>query len=140
LRAPRSIAALLAAACVLPATACTNEGEPAPVATAPTPGATTSPAEATTAPATPAVRRLAVRIESGRVDPAPGRHTVREGESVLIEVTSDVADTVHVHGYDLEAGVEAGGTATLEFVADRQGLFDVETHDTHLTLFQLQVR
>jgi len=140
LRAPRLIAALLIAVCVLPAAACTSEDKPEPpVDAAPTPGATSSPTETATATVTTAARRFSVQIQSGRVVPAPGRFQVRQGDSVIIEVSSDVADTVHLHGYDIEVELEPGTPAELQFTADRAGLYDVETHDTHLTLFQLQV-
>jgi len=59
---------------------------------------------------------------------------------VALTVTSDVADAVHVHGYDLQAALPAGKPAHLEFTADQVGLFEVETHETGLQLVQLVVR
>ena len=45
--------------------------------------------------------------------PAGGivRQSVNEGDRVVIVVDSDVADEIHVHGYDLKKDVTAGGTA-----------------------------
>ena len=140
MRAPRSIAAVSVAACVLLAPACGGDAEPGdPVDTVPSPGASGSPAQTATTTVTTAAHQIRVSIAAGNVDPAPGRFSVREGDTVRIVVTSDVADELHVHGYERTVKLAPGKPTTLEFVADRQGLFDVETHETTLTLFQLQV-
>jgi len=60
---------------------------------------------------------IAVSVTGGEVTPKPARVKVPTGRTVLLRVTSDVADEVHVHGYDLKRDVTAGGTATLDFVA-----------------------
>ena len=49
---------------------------------------------------------------------------------VVITVTSDVADEVHVHGYDLMADVAPGAPATIRFTADAPGRFEIELEDT----------
>ena len=41
-------------------------------------------------------------------------------------VTSDVAEEIHHHGYNQTAQVAAGKTATLTFVANTPGTFEVE--------------
>ena len=104
-------------------------GSTPPSASAPTGG---SPAAATVP--------VAVRITSGKVDPPVHRVTVPLGARVDLTVTSDVADAVHVHGYDFEKTLPAGAPATLSFTADQPGLFEVETHETGLQLVQLVVR
>ena len=86
------------------------------------------------------VRTVEVAIAAGSVTPAPARIEVGRGATVRVTVTSDVADTVHVHGYDREFLVRPGETAGIEFVADDAGLYEVETHDQELQLFQLVVR
>ena len=55
-------------------------------------------------------------------------------------MTSDVADEVHVHGYDVKQDAGAGPPATVELVADQPGVFEVETHEAKLQLVQLEVR
>ncbi len=96
----------------------------------------------TSAPAatSPVDEDIAVSIAKRKVTPPTGRVQVARGARVRITVTSDVADTVHVHGYDESTKVSAGAAASLEFTADQAGLFEVETHDDHLVLFQLVVR
>ncbi len=55
-------------------------------------------------------------------------------------VTSDVADEVHLHGYDKSVDVTAGGTATLTVLAKIPGVFEVELESRKLVLTQLQVQ
>jgi pullulanase/glycogen debranching enzyme len=71
-----------------------------------------------------------VTIAGGKVTPDPSRKVeVATGDQVHISVTSDHADEVHVHGYDIEKEVSAGGTVTVDFTADIPGQFEVEVHE-----------
>ncbi|KMO97093.1 hypothetical protein, partial [Streptomyces roseus] len=97
-----------------------------------------SPPQST--PQVPADRTVTLTVRDGKVTPAPGRTELRRGERVALRVTSDRADTLHVHGYDRELALPAGQEATLVLTADRTGLFEVETHGSHLVLIQLLVR
>lgn len=78
-------------------------------------------------------------IAGGVADPQLEQHRVAQGSTVRIEVTSDVADELHLHGYDETADVTAGETAVIEFTADLTGRFELETHETGLTLLDLLV-
>ncbi|MFI5924788.1 hypothetical protein ACIA3K_02285 [Micromonospora sp. NPDC051543] len=133
------------------ATGCGQDDDPSVAApsTAPTsaPVPTPSAASATAGSPTPAAstpaavdREITVTIAKKRITPPTGRVTVTKGQSVRITVTSDVADELHVHGYDLGARLPAGKPGSVEFRADKTGLFEVETHETELVLFQLVVR
>lgn len=53
------------------------------------------------------------------------------GEVVSVVVRSDEAVTLHLHGYDRELEVPAGGEATLRLEADIAGRFPVESHASH---------
>jgi plastocyanin len=97
---------------------------------------TTSPPEAPAA----ATREVTVDIADGHVTPAPGRVEVGLGDTVRLTVTSDVADEVHVHGFDIAGPVGPDQPFETEFVADRDGAFEVETHDDAKLLFSLLVR
>ncbi|OPG09278.1 hypothetical protein B1L11_26405 [Microbispora sp. GKU 823] len=92
------------------------------------------------APPTPAVKEITVTVAGRKVTPPPGRIEVTKGQTVRITVTSDVADEAHLHGYDKEASLQPGTPASIEFVADETGLFEMETHESGLQLFQLVVR
>ncbi|MFD9520452.1 hypothetical protein [Streptomyces sp. NPDC059979] len=85
-------------------------------------------------------RTVTITVRDGKVSPAPARTELRRGERVALRVTSDRADTLHVHGYDKELALPAGQEATLTLTADRTGLFAVETHESSLLLTQLLVR
>jgi len=69
-----------------------------------------------------------------------GRVPVKEGTSVTLEVTSDVADEVHVHGYDLMQDVTPDAPATITFDATIPGVFEVELEELGRQLLTLQVQ
>ena len=102
---------------------------------APSPAAGVAPQGATGAPE----RVIRVAIAHGAVSGETGRVHVALGSAVELDVTSDVPDQVHVHGYDQEVDVPAAGTATVRFVADSPGVFEVELHRSDRQLLQLEV-
>ncbi len=112
-------------------------------ATSPAPTAATAPS---TSPAptsaTPSAQGQVVEISvaGGSVTGPKGRVKVDRGSTVTLRVTSDVADEVHLHGYDKSVDVEKGGTATLTFTAGVAGVFEVELEGERLQLVQLQVQ
>jgi ABC-type glycerol-3-phosphate transport system substrate-binding protein len=61
------------------------------------------------------------------------------GEQVRFRVSSNVADEVHVHGYDASEEIPAGGLATLSFPADIEGIFEVELHGSEKQIAELRV-
>lgn len=92
------------------------------------------------ASSTPAAgQRIEVTVTGGRVDGDTGRVPVPAGEHVTLVVTSDTADELHVHGYDLSAELAPGAAATVEFDATIPGVFEVELHDAGTLLLSLQV-
>jgi hypothetical protein len=68
------------------------------------------------------------------------RESTDKGDRVVVLVTSDVADEVHVHGYDVTADVAPGEDATLELVADIEGIFEIELEERALLIAKLEVR
>ena len=96
----------------------------------------------TSAPADPASatgRRIEVEVTGDRVSGDTGRVVVPAGEQVTLAVTSDVADEVHVHGYNLTAELVPGEPEELTFTATIPGVFEVELHDAGTVLLSLQV-
>ncbi len=81
-----------------------------------------------------------VEVRDGTVRPPTHRVEVAEGSVVRLLVTSDTADEIHVHGFEVEQKLRAGKQARIEFTADQTGVFEVETHETGLQLLQLEVR
>lgn len=96
---------------------------------------------ATTDPSVPPGEiEATISINHGHVNPPSGWLDVPKGQQVAITVTSDVADEVHVHGYDLESELRPGEPVTIRFKATITGVFEVETHRTELVLTQVAVR
>jgi hypothetical protein len=61
------------------------------------------------------------------------------GDEIRFEVTSDVADEVHVHGYDLMQDVPVGGTVSFDFPAEIEGIFEVELEGRIEQIAELRV-
>jgi nitrous oxide reductase len=68
------------------------------------------------------------------------RETVQQGDRVALVVTSDVADEIHVHGYDISRDVAAGGTARIAFRATIPGRFEVELEERSVQIADVTVR
>lgn len=116
----------------------TSSVPPTPSDTAsPEPGA--EPTEEPTTTPTPDAREIEIEVEEGRVG-GPSEVRVERGERIRLIVEADVADEVHVHGYDLMADVAPGSPAVIVFRADAPGVFEVELEDAGLLLFQLRVQ
>ena len=67
------------------------------------------------------------------------RTSVEKGDRVVIVVASDVADEVHLHGYDVIRNVAAGGMARIAFTAELPGRFEVELEDRGVQIAELTV-
>ncbi len=68
------------------------------------------------------------------------RESVDKGDNVVLVVESDVADEIHLHGYDVSRDVAAGGTARLAFEATLPGRFEVELEDNGVQIADLTVQ
>ncbi|MEZ0109669.1 hypothetical protein ABH920_003683 [Catenulispora sp. EB89] len=84
--------------------------------------------------------RIAVQIAHHKVSPADAVHAVHLGDQVVLTVTSDADDEVHLHGYDKEIEIAAGRPGTIDFTANLPGIFEVETHKSNLQLLQIEVK
>lgn len=119
------------------------ETEPAPDAlttTAETAPAGTAPAETTPTTPKPEVATLRIIFENGRVVGGLQRLTVEKGARVRIVVRADIADHVHVHGYDIMRDVGPGRPAQIAFRATLAGRFETELEERKLLIAQLEVR
>jgi hypothetical protein len=99
---------------------------------------TTGNATATTAGF--AGKLIQVRVAGGKVETAERRVSVTRGDRVRVQVESDQADEVHVHGFDLSKQVGPGKPATVEFTANLPGVWEVELENAKRKLFDLEVR
>jgi hypothetical protein len=152
----RSASMVVAAAALTIATAtgCSpSREEPSTLTGSPTSATTAEPTAETTTEATattgeqpttgapqPNQQVISVTVTNGTVNPAPAPVDVKLGSVVVIEVTSDVDDEVHVHGYDILQPVTAGQPSRVEVQANVPGQFEVELEGAHLLLVQLRVQ
>ena len=101
------------------------------------------PIEATTTvivPGTPAPVDATINVAwQGGKSTLSGPTKVKPGQRVRVVVDSDVADEVHLHGYDRIAPVAPSQPATIEFTASISGRFEVELEKAKRRLFELQV-
>jgi hypothetical protein len=65
--------------------------------------------------------------------------TYKKGGTVDLTVTSDTADEVHFHGYDVHKDVTKGGTVHFKFPATIEGKFIVELEQHKQTLANVTV-
>jgi hypothetical protein len=84
--------------------------------------------------------RITVQIAHHKVTPADSIHEVHLGDEVVLTVTSDADDQVHLHGYDKEIEIAAGKPGIIDFTANLPGIFEVETHKSNLQLLQIEVK
>jgi hypothetical protein len=65
--------------------------------------------------------------------------TYNKGDRIRFRVKSDVAEEVHVHGYDLMKDVKAGGTVNFDFPATIEGVFEAELEGRKEQIIELRV-
>jgi FtsP/CotA-like multicopper oxidase with cupredoxin domain len=82
-------------------------------------------AETTVAPKPPVSR---IQIRGGQVVGGAAEIKVKKGDTVVIDVSADAPDDIHLHGYDIEKKVEPGQPAQFRFKANLEGEFEIESH------------
>jgi hypothetical protein len=108
-------------------------------ATQTTDGTTETETETQTTPRPSRPRTPVVRVRDGQ--PVGGVRSIRveKDDQVRFAVRSDVADHVHVHGYDIFKDVAPGKTVRFGFKADIEGVFEVELEDRGEQIVRLTV-
>lgn len=76
----------------------------------------------------PETLRFSLEIEKRQLKVAEGELIVKQDDLVSLVVESDEDGTFHLHGYDAEAGLTAGETATFNFDAYATGRFSITFH------------
>ena len=132
----RSLPAALLAVLLLAAAGC--GGEETETTTTTTAVTTTTTTTTTEAGAT--ARTVRIDVVDGAPKGGIVRATIDKGDRVVLVVRSDVADEIHLHGYDLSTDVVAGGTARLRFTADVVGRFEVELESRQVQIADLTIR
>lgn len=122
-------------------TSCGGDGEAGDTTETTTTETTPTTTTETTKPPPPD-RPTVIRVQVVGGAPKGGivRRTVDKGDRVVLLVTSDVADHVHLHGYDVTRDVAPGKRARMTFRATVPGRFVVELEDRHAQIAELAVR
>ena len=115
-----------------PTTTSTTEAPPPPTTT------TTEPPPPPTTTEPPADVVISVVLVDGRIE-TERRYEASLGDTVEVRVTSDVAEEVHLHGYDLMLQLQAGAEVRVVFEANLPGVWEAELHPSHRQFFQLKV-
>jgi ABC-type glycerol-3-phosphate transport system substrate-binding protein len=104
---------------------------------------TTTTATTTTTTTTTTEADKPTEVKVVVVDGAPQggivRATVNKDDQVLLVVTSDVADEIHLHGYDKAKDVAAGGTIRIPFKATIPGRFEAELESRGVQIAEISV-
>ena len=115
-----------------------NDSESASTGTTTTETITTTTDTTTT---TEAEKPTEVKVVVVNGSPQGGivRQTVSKDDQVVLVVTSDVADEIHLHGYDKAKDVAAGGTIRLPFKATIPGRFEAELESRGVQIAEITV-
>jgi hypothetical protein len=139
----RAAVAALTTVAALTLAACGDDGSPQATGTTTTAAATTTGPGTTSGPTTTAADttpKIEVTVVGGKPQGGVRREQVKTGETLVLRVTADVADEVHLHGYDKSADVAPGKPAEIRFTADIPGVFEVELEQRKQKLIELEVR
>jgi hypothetical protein len=103
---------------------------------------TTSTSETGTrsVPTTPAIVQIPIVVRGGKPVGGIKRATVAKDRVVVLVVRSDVADEIHLHGYNVMRDVEPGTPARLRFRATIPGQFEAELEERGLQIANITVR
>ena len=124
-RAAALITALAASSMTL--VACGDDsstGSPASTGVTQTTTASTGVTQTTTA-STGVTQVITISYTGGKIE-GGGRKQVAKGSTVTLQVTSDIVDEVHLHGYDKAVNTVANQPVQIVFKADASGVFEVE--------------
>jgi hypothetical protein len=89
--------------------------------------------------ATRAAPQFELVVRGRKLVSGPAVLRVQQDDPVIIGVTSDEAEELHLHGYDLKLELEPGVRGTLAFKADRSGRFEYELEHSGTELGALEV-
>lgn len=90
-------------------------------------------------PAPPPAAVVRVAVRGGEPVGGIRRATVAKNRRVILVISSDLPDEVHVHGYDLSSPVGPRKPARISFRARLPGRFEIELEERGLPVVDLRV-
>jgi hypothetical protein len=91
-------------------------------------------------PQPPPPARVRIAVRGGLPVGGVRRVTVSRGRRVILVVTSDVADHLHLHGYDVMRDVAPGRPARIAFTARIVGTVEAELEDRGVRIATITTR
>jgi FtsP/CotA-like multicopper oxidase with cupredoxin domain len=88
----------------------------------------------------PALTTFNYVINNGQITSGPDTITLKQGDAVKIEVTSDTNDELHLHGYNKEIELEPNKPTSIDFNANLTGRFELELHKADKVIAQVEVQ
>jgi len=103
----------------------------------------TNPASARSAPTELAVKSFDLKLVEGKLIDRPDTLRVKQGDTVQLRWISDLAMSLHLHGYDIAIAVQRDVPTVTSFAARLPGRFPVSDHSAgaarERTLLYLEV-
>lgn len=87
----------------------------------------------------PVVPTYEWQISGGKLASGPETVQVHEGENLALRFTSDHADELHLHGYDMHLALKPGEQGVLTLQASHSGRFEIELHHSQMVVTVLEV-
>ena len=88
-------------------------------------------------PPAPQPQQIRIVVRGGKPVGGVKDVTVRKNARAVIVITSDVADELHLHGYNLKRELTPGRTARLPFRATINGTVEAELEERRLPLVRI---
>jgi hypothetical protein len=132
------VVALVAAAVVLFVVLSDDDGDGGENGATTTPAAADKPAQKDRR-TKPKPKVPTIVVEGGQPAGGVAELQYSSGDLIRFDVESDVAEEVHVHGYDISKDVERGKVVSFGFPAEIEGGFEVELEGTHTQIAELTV-
>lgn len=85
-------------------------------------------------------RTFSLTIKNNAVIAPEKTLTVTEGEKVVVTITADTDEELHIHGYDLEVPLQKNIPKQITFTATLTGSFPIELHHAEAEIALLQVQ
>ncbi|HLM93776.1 MAG TPA: hypothetical protein VK273_08205 [Gaiellaceae bacterium] len=113
--------------------------ESAPETAGSGPQTTQSGVTEVTEPEQPPPQVKQIQVHNGEPVGGVTRLEYTSGQRIRFAVFSDIADKVHVHGFDIAKDVAANGSVRFDFEADIEGVYEVELEGAHVRIAELRI-
>ncbi len=80
-----------------------------------------------------------IEVEGGQPVGGVKEIEAKKGDTVRIDVTSDTADELHLHVYDVTKDVAPGKKTRIQFKANIEGVIELELHDSGSQVAEITV-